>query len=177
MPRLDNQRHERFAQALFEGETADAAYVKAGFKANRGNASRLKANENILARVSELQNAMAKSTEISVASICKELDQANEIAKANGQASAMVSASTLRAKLAGLLTEKVQVETVNDPFAEDKTIEDIGARMARDLADGVELTDEQRVEFAELLVEWVTTISEYLAGCAAKPVKSRSGAC
>ena len=120
---------------------------------------------------------MAKSTEISVASICKELDQANWIEKANGQASAMVSASTLRAKLAGLLTEKVQVETVNDPFAEDKTIEDIGARMARDLAAGVELTDEQRVEFAELLVEWVTTISEYLAGCAAKPVSWRSGAC
>jgi phage terminase small subunit len=48
MPPLNNQRRERFAQALFEGETGDAAYELAGFKANRGNVSRLKANESIL---------------------------------------------------------------------------------------------------------------------------------
>ena len=44
---LSNGRWERFAQGLFEGLSADEAYVKAGYAANRGNASRLKANESV----------------------------------------------------------------------------------------------------------------------------------
>ena len=57
-----NRRHEAFAQALAKGMTADAAYVTAGFKANRGNAARLNANESIKARVAELQAEAAKRT-------------------------------------------------------------------------------------------------------------------
>lgn len=59
-PPLKNPRHEAFAQALAAGETADAAYVTAGFKANRGNATRLKANESVKKRVEELQEAIAE---------------------------------------------------------------------------------------------------------------------
>ena len=55
MPVLSNARHEAFAQALAKGKSADAAYEMAGFKANRGNATRLKANESIQKRVAELQ--------------------------------------------------------------------------------------------------------------------------
>lgn len=54
MAALPNARHERYAQGLAEGLSADAAYEVAGFKANRGNAARLKANENIERRVAEL---------------------------------------------------------------------------------------------------------------------------
>jgi hypothetical protein len=39
---LANQRHERFAQALAQGKTATEAYALAGYRANDGNASRLK---------------------------------------------------------------------------------------------------------------------------------------
>ena len=42
MPTLRNPRHERFAQELATGKTADAAYVLAGYKENRSNAARLK---------------------------------------------------------------------------------------------------------------------------------------
>jgi hypothetical protein len=35
MPTLQNPRHERFAQELVIGKTADAAYVLAGYRANR----------------------------------------------------------------------------------------------------------------------------------------------
>jgi phage terminase small subunit len=35
MPTLRNARHERFAQELAIGKTADAAYVLAGYRANR----------------------------------------------------------------------------------------------------------------------------------------------
>lgn len=54
MPALENQRHERFAQELAKGRTADEAYVTAGYKQNRGNASTLKQDQSILDRVSEL---------------------------------------------------------------------------------------------------------------------------
>jgi phage terminase small subunit len=42
MGTLANQRHERFAQALAQGKSATEAYALAGYKANDGNASRMK---------------------------------------------------------------------------------------------------------------------------------------
>jgi hypothetical protein len=42
--------HERFAQALARGKAATEAYVLSGYKANDGNASRMKGNERISAR-------------------------------------------------------------------------------------------------------------------------------
>ena len=59
MPILANARHERFAQELAAGKTADEAYQNAGFKPNRGNASTLKANQSIIDRVAELQGRIA----------------------------------------------------------------------------------------------------------------------
>jgi phage terminase small subunit len=60
MPVLSNARHERFAQALAEGLTADEAYQKAGYSENRGNAIRLKANESIKQRLTELADKAAQ---------------------------------------------------------------------------------------------------------------------
>lgn len=60
MPMLTNPRHERFAQALAAGKTADEAYQVAGFKPNRGNATRLKANESVAQRVAELQGRITE---------------------------------------------------------------------------------------------------------------------
>ncbi|SCB30388.1 terminase small subunit [Rhizobium lusitanum] len=60
MPVLKNARHEKFAQGLAGGKTADEAYELAGFKPNRGNASRLKSNENILKRIEEIKAAVTE---------------------------------------------------------------------------------------------------------------------
>ena len=109
MPPLNNARHEAFARALFEGKSADEAFVIAGYKRNRGNASRLKANESVSRRLAELQAQAAKSAKITIGSICEELSEATAVAKSKGQAQAMVSASALRAKLAGLMVERVEV--------------------------------------------------------------------
>jgi adenosyl cobinamide kinase/adenosyl cobinamide phosphate guanylyltransferase len=57
---LKNARHERFAQELAKGSTSDAAYIAAGFKANRGNATRLKANESVFDRVQEIKGVTAE---------------------------------------------------------------------------------------------------------------------
>jgi hypothetical protein len=45
VPTLQNPRHERLAQELAAGKTADAAYVLAGYRA-RSNAARLSANRD-----------------------------------------------------------------------------------------------------------------------------------
>lgn len=61
---LKNPKHERFAQELAKGATADSAYASAGFRPHRGNAARLSANENVRARVAKLQaEAAAKVTD------------------------------------------------------------------------------------------------------------------
>lgn len=73
MPVLPNQRHEAFAQALAKGKTADEAYTLAGFKPNRGNATRLKANESIRKRVEELQGKVAEKAAWSAADRLKSL--------------------------------------------------------------------------------------------------------
>jgi len=54
MPILDNPRHERFAQELARGKSASQAYELAGFKPDRGNASKLHQEHSILQRVGEL---------------------------------------------------------------------------------------------------------------------------
>src|SRR5262249_28661187 len=55
MPALKNPRHEAFAQTLARGMSASAAYVEAGYKANRHNAAALAREKHIRTRVAELQ--------------------------------------------------------------------------------------------------------------------------
>ena len=52
---LTNPRHEAFAQVLARGMSASAAYVEAGYKANRHNAAALAREQHIGTRVTELQ--------------------------------------------------------------------------------------------------------------------------
>lgn len=73
MTALANARHERFAQERAKGLSIDAAYVAAGFKANRSNASRLNSNERVQARIQELQQRGAERAEITVAAVVQEL--------------------------------------------------------------------------------------------------------
>lgn len=64
MPILENPRHERFAQGLAAGKSADEAYKDAGFKPDRGHASRLAANGNVQERVQELLGRAAEGVVI-----------------------------------------------------------------------------------------------------------------
>lgn len=67
MPILANERHEKFAQLLAQGKSANESYGLAGFKPNRGNCITLKAQPKIAQRVAELQtiaaNAIVKRVE------------------------------------------------------------------------------------------------------------------
>lgn len=110
MPALTNARHERFAQELAKGKTADAAYVEAGYKANRHNAAALARQEHISTRVAEITERGAVRAEITVASILEELEQARVAALGaeTPQSSAAVSASMSKAKLLGLVVDKTE---------------------------------------------------------------------
>lgn len=57
MPILNNIRHEMFAQGLAAGKTLEAAHKAAGFKPDRGNASRLQRRDIIVQRVAEIRGA------------------------------------------------------------------------------------------------------------------------
>lgn len=119
MPVLPNQRHEAFAQALAKGKSAIDAHKIAGYKPDRGAASRLSAKVNIRARVEELLNRGAKKVEVTIESLSAELDEARGIAKTEKQPSAMVTATLGKAKLFGLIIDKkhhsgtVQVVTLS----------------------------------------------------------------
>jgi hypothetical protein len=162
VPLLPNQRHEIFCQEIAKGETLTKAYETAGYRPSRKNASRLRANEVINARVLELQAACAKSAAITISSICAELDEANAVAKSKGQAAAMVSASALRAKLAGLLTDRVEVTTIDQQFDQTESYEDIAKAIVQtSITEGRQLSEADQKEFHGLLMGWMNAIGEF----------------
>lgn len=120
MPTLTNPKHERFAQELAKGRTADESYVAAGYVENHGNAGRLKANEVITARVAELLARAAAKVEVTAETIAMQLDEDRALARQLKQMGAAVAASMGKAKLFGLITDKVQGRlTVNDGRADE----------------------------------------------------------
>ena len=108
-PVLANARHEKYAQNRAKGMTIDKAYVEAGFKRNRSNAAQLNAKQHIQDRIAELQGKAAERAIKTVEDIVSQLDEDRELARANGQASAAVSATMGQAKILGLITDKHRV--------------------------------------------------------------------
>lgn len=112
MPVLGNPKHERFAQLLAKGLTADEAYEQAGYKPDRGNASRLTANHNVQTRVAEIQERAAIRAEITVASITERLLAIAEKAESKDEAPMLsVARASLMdaAKLNGLVVDRQAV--------------------------------------------------------------------
>ena len=127
MPVLSNARHERFAVEIAKGKSADEAYEGAGFSANRGNASRLKANESVMKRVEEIQGRAADRAEISVQRITEDLlrlaRKGEELGDAAGIQAARASFMDA-AKLNGLVIDKAEIAaTVRDISDEPLTPE------------------------------------------------------
>lgn len=106
---LKNPKHERFAQELAKGATADEAYQSAGYKPHRGNASTLRANQSILDRVSELQQKAAERAIVTIDDIARQLDDDRSFARQNGASSAAVAATMGKAKVLGLIVDKHDV--------------------------------------------------------------------
>ena len=130
MPALKNPRHEAFAQAFARGVSASAAYVEAGYKANRHNAAALAREEHIRTRVAELQEEQlaihkqataeaVANAKVTIESLIAEAEAARAKAMSEkGGAAAAVSALTAKAKLAGMWREKVDQHNTGNPVYE-----------------------------------------------------------
>lgn len=132
MPALTNPKHERFAQELSKGKTGDEAYVLAGYKRNKDNASRLKARESIASRVAEIIDRGAIRAEVTLQSLIDEAVKIGNAAFAAGQYAPAIAALKEKGVLTGLRVEKSERKSVSDPVEmADGELADI-ARTGRD---------------------------------------------
>lgn len=105
-------KQERFAQIYVETGNASEAYRQA-YDSKTTNpetiwpeASKVLASHKVATRVMELQQQLAERHQVTVDSITKEYEEARALAITEKQSAAAVSATTGKAKLHGLLTEK-----------------------------------------------------------------------
>ena len=125
MSPLENPRHELFAQEIAKGRSQQDAYVNAGYgnkiqSSTYASASRLIRNVKIATRIRQLQAETVKSTEATLSSLIAEAEQARALAETKGQPSAMVSATTLKAKLTGHLVERIEDLVKRDELEEQR---------------------------------------------------------
>lgn len=114
MPILTNIRHERFAQGLAQGKTADEAYRDAGFKPSRANASTLKSKQNILDRMSELQSRASTGLVVTLQWLMEKAEEARALAMTSGQVSAAVAAIKEIGVLSGKRIERAETGNPGD---------------------------------------------------------------
>ncbi len=180
MPALNNQRHERFCQALVEGRSASAAYVEAGFRGNSANAARLKATEAIKRRITELTEAAAKAHEISIEGILAELEAAIKLAKDRGMPNALINAANLRAKLGGLLIDRAQVEINgnSDKFEDCRDFDEVCRTLADSQIDSLVnarwrlITESDRNYLAGIFQQAFSEAQAFLDSIEARPSHS-----
>jgi phage terminase small subunit len=106
MPVLKNPRHERFTQLLASGKTATEAHQLAGFKLDRGNASRLATDPEIQGRVQQITAVGAERAAVTVESLINEAEQARRGAMEAGQYAAAVAAIKEKGVLSGKRIER-----------------------------------------------------------------------
>jgi hypothetical protein len=115
-PKLDPVR-ERFVQEYHATGNACEAYRRANPKSAKWTqnalnvkASRVLAEAKVRLRLEELQAEAAKRHGTTIDSLTEELEKARETAMGTGQVSAAVSAIMGKAKLHGLVKDKVATE-------------------------------------------------------------------
>ncbi|MBH1851922.1 terminase small subunit [Stenotrophomonas maltophilia] len=101
-------KQQRFVQEYLQDHNGTQAAIRTGYSAKtaKQQGSRLLADPRIQAAVRAGQKKVAKKAEVTVDSLMAELEQARKLALKEGQASAAVTATMGKGKLAGLLVEK-----------------------------------------------------------------------
>ncbi|HAL23410.1 MAG TPA: hypothetical protein DCP40_11880 [Stenotrophomonas sp.] len=101
-------KQQRFVQEYLQDHNGAQAAIRAGYSEStaRQQGSRLLTDPRVLAAVRAGQKKVAKKAEVTVESLMAELEQARKLALKEKQASAAVTATMGKGKLAGLLVEK-----------------------------------------------------------------------
>lgn len=108
MPVLPNQRHERFAQELAKGKTADDAYELAGYKRNRRNATTLKSKQDIQSRLAELLQSAWDRSELTKDWVIEKLKVVHSAAIEQKQLGSANRALELMGKELGMFVDRTQ---------------------------------------------------------------------
>jgi len=147
MPLLKNLKHENFAQAMVRGAAvgwspADA-YQAAGYKPSSRHAaevcaSRLLSLVEVRDRIAELQAAGARKAVVTVETLLAELEAARAAATSAEQFSAATAAIVAKAKLTGLMRDRVEV---GGPGAFDRcgTPTEVVDQLLAQLGDGADV--------------------------------------
>ncbi|TGR55694.1 terminase small subunit [Mesorhizobium sp. M00.F.Ca.ET.151.01.1.1] len=101
-------KQQRFVQEYLQDHNGTQAAIRTGYSAKtaKQQGSRLLAEPRIQAAVKAGQQKVAKKAEVTVDSLMAELEQARKLALKEKLASAAVTATMGKGKLAGLLVEK-----------------------------------------------------------------------
>jgi Terminase small subunit len=167
---LRNPRHETFVQLLLQGETATDAHEKAGYARDDANATRLAKNPAVIERLTELQNAVAEKTQVTVESLVNELEEARKRADSLDQLSAVVKAISEKARISGLMVQKVEVGGVGD-FSKCDTVEAVVDELLRyDLDQFHPPTEADRKGLIALYTRHFAEEDEFVASIRARPV-------
>jgi phage terminase small subunit len=171
MPPLNNNRHERFVQLLLQGESATDAHEGAGYVRDDGKAARLRQNSKVQAPVAELQAEVAKQTTITVESLLNELEEARQRANSLDQLSAVVKAISEKARISGLLVQKMEVGGPGD-FSKCETVEAVVDDLLKySLNPSYQIaTERDRQELIDLAHRHHAEIAEVLDAIKARPV-------
>ena len=115
---LRNNRQELFCQYLTAGETKTNAYIKAGYidsEYSKHNCQTLWRRNHIQLRYNHLMAQIAAdvrktATIVTVGTLTVEADEALDMAREQGHTSAIASLLAFKAKVNGLLTDKVETK-------------------------------------------------------------------
>lgn len=101
-------KKQRFVQEYLKDHNGTQAAIRTGYseRTAKQQGSRLLTDPRVLAAVRAGQKKVARKNEVTVDSLMAELEQARKLALKEKQASAAVTATMGKGKLAGLLVEK-----------------------------------------------------------------------
>ena len=143
MPALQNPRHERYAQLIFEGLTngeskpyfQSRAYIAAGYTARdtdrnhrSAQASSSRLLSRVIHRVRELQAQAAERAQETAEKCVQELNQLRRDAHADKAYAAAVSAVMGKAKILNLIVDQHQFSSQID-FSQASSMQDIGRKL------------------------------------------------
>lgn len=136
-------KQARFAREYCIDCNGAAAARRAGFseRTAQEQASQMLALPHIDAEVRRLQAELAAANNVTRESLLIEAEQARTEAKAGKNASAMVSATTLKARLCGLLVDRVEDMVARDKLEAEKQKTELktAANLLGDAAESVGL--------------------------------------
>lgn len=114
---LSNPKHEHFAHLVAKGESAQKAYVVAGYSEQGAaqSAARLLRDAKVCSRIAELQVAVnervVEKTAYGLAEAMAEVEEARQFAVSLDNPNAVIAAVSLKAKLNGLLIDRKEIRT------------------------------------------------------------------